>query len=353
MPCPLGQVSEEIDMKLKKLLAASLALGLLAAPAWAQTAEEFYRDKTIRVTSVTGAGGTMDLYILLFMRHAEKYLPEGAAMILEHRTGGGGAVGANYLFNQAAKDGTEFGMPVPALVSATFSTPDQTRYEPAEFNSIGRMIDLPRVFVARADSGIATFEDATDADGEITHGIMTVGTSLDQYMTVANEALGTRFRAVAGYSGGGPTFLAMEQGEVMSTTAEPANLLANKWHLVEAGEINVVGYLGLEPIEGLEDATNLLDLIDEDNPAYGQAHAVAQSGAIGLGFIAPPGVPEDRIAFLRDIFDQTMHDPELIAEAQERSIPLNYMSGHGHQEIINAASNVPESVQAWFADLLD
>lgn len=346
------QTREEI-MSWRTLFAASAAsLVLSIAPASAQSAEDFYAGKTLRVVSSTGAGGTMDLYLLLFMKYAEKHLPKGASLVLDHRTGGGGAIMANYMYNQAPKDGSEFGMPVPALVSATFSTPDQARYEPAEFNAVGRLVDLPRVFVARADSGIKSIEDAVNHDGDVTHGIMTVGTSLDQFMTVANEALGTKFRRVAGYSGGGPTFLAMEQGEVMSTTAEPANLLANKWHLVESGDVNVLATLGLEPVPGLENVPNMLDLVPADNPRHKHLTAVAQSAALGLALIAPPGVPEDRIAYLRDVFEKAMTDPELVAEAKQRNIPLNFKSGAWLQDLIVESSDVDDEVKTWFADLL-
>ncbi|GGD42281.1 Bug family tripartite tricarboxylate transporter substrate binding protein [Sinisalibacter lacisalsi] len=324
----------------------------ITTAAQAQSPEEFFAGKTLRVVSSTGAGGTMDLYLLLFMKHAEKHLPEGTSLVLDHRTGGGGSIMANYIYNQARADGTEFGMPVPAIVSSTFTQPDATRYVPDEFTALGRLVDLPRVFVARTDSGITSFEDLRDAEGEITHGIMTVGTSLDQYMRIANEALGANFRAVAGYSGGGPTFLAMEQGEVQSTTAEPANLLANKWHLVESGDISVLGILGLEPVAGLEDYPNLLDLIDEDSPAYGKSLSVAQSAGIGLSLIAPPGVPEDRATYLREVFTATMTDPELLAEAEERSIPINYASGDWLQDLLGDAMNVDDDVRAWFASLV-
>ncbi|MFN3351910.1 hypothetical protein, partial [Pseudorhodoplanes sp.] len=56
----------------KAFLAAMLSLPLASATGLAQKAEDFYKDKTIRVMSVTGAGGTMDLYLLLFMKHAKK-----------------------------------------------------------------------------------------------------------------------------------------------------------------------------------------------------------------------------------------------------------------------------------------
>lgn len=334
----------------------ALAIGLVAALAWAtqgwaQSAQEFYKGKTIRVVSSTGAGGTMDLYLLLTMKYMEKYLPEGTKLVLEHRTGGGGAIMANHMYSAAPKDGLHFGMPVPALVSSTFSNPKSTRYEPARFNMLGRLVDLPRVYVARADSGIKTLQDAARSPTEITHGIMTVGTSLDQYMVVANEALGTKFRRVPGYTGGGPVFLAMEQGEVQSTTAEPANLLSNKWHLVKEGKINVLATLGQEKVAGLEHVPSVLDMVPADHPKRGIAEAVAASAAIGLSLIAPPDVPADRIAYLRDVLKKTMNDPALLAEAKERKIPINYADGERMTRIVAEAAKAPEPVRQWFLGL--
>lgn len=342
-------------LSLKKTLStlaiSVAATGMIAQTALAESPEEFYSNNTLRFMSTTGAGGTMDLYLLLTMKHIEKHLPDGADVVLEHRTGAGGATGANYLFQAAPQDGSVIGMPVPALVSSAFSNPNQIRYEADEFQAIGRIVDLPRIFVARADTGIESLEDAAESGEEITHSIMTVGTSLDQYMTVVNQAMGTNFRRIAGYSGGGPAFLAMEQGETQSTTAEPANLFSNKWHLVENGTINVLAVGGLERMEQIPDVPHIMELIDEDNEYYDVARSVVSSGAIGLSLIAPPGVPEERMEFLREAFQNTMNDPEFIAEAEERDIPINPADGEWLDELIAESANVSESVQQWFYDM--
>ena len=338
-----------------KLGVSGVVAGVMSAAlpmSSAVAAEDFYRGKTIRVVSSTGAGGTMDLYLLLAMKHMEKHLPPRTRLVLEHRTGGGGTVMANYMYTAAPKDGTYIGMPVPSLVSGTFSTPDQARYNPAEFGAVGRLTDLPRVFVARSDSGIKTMEDAVSANSDITHAVMTVGASLDQFMVAANEAIGTKFRRVAGYSGGGPAFLAMEQGEVQSTTAEPGNLLSNKWHLVEDGTISVLA-VGGGTVEGLEHVPSWLDFVAEDHPRRPIIEAVSLSADLGLSLITPPGVPEDRLAYLREVLHKTVTDPEFIAEAKERNIPVNYASGEELEQIIAQASSAPQDVRDWFRALLN
>ena len=44
-------------------------------------------------------------------------------------------------------------------------------------------------------------------------------------------------------------------------------------------------------------------------------------------FTAPPGIPDDRKAALRKAFDDTMSDPEFLAEAKARGQEVNPVSG--------------------------
>jgi tripartite-type tricarboxylate transporter receptor subunit TctC len=42
----------------------------------------------------------------------------------------------------------------------------------------------------------------------------------------------------------------------------------------------------------------------------------------GRPIIAPPGVPSDKIKILRDAFNKTMADPELLAEAKRKNFDI-------------------------------
>ena len=48
---------------------------------------------------------------------------------------------------------------------------------------------------------------------------------------------------------------------------------------------------------------------------------------MGRPFMAPPGLPDDRKAALRKAFDDTMRDPEFLAEAKARGQEVNPVSG--------------------------
>lgn len=339
-----------------RLAGAVLVAGILGfmgvQEASAETPEEFFAGKTMRVVNPTGAGGTMDLYILLTMKYMKKYLPENTEMVLEHRTGAGLLNGTNHMFNAASKDGTSFGMIGNSLVFDRVTSPDAARYVPTDFQMLGRITDLPRVIVIRADSGIKSLTDVGDVKN-ITHATMVPGGPLMGAMLMINDVLGTNFRGIPGYFGGGPTFLAVEQHEVLSTSAEPANLLANKWDLVEKGVINVVAQTGVTKVKGLEDVPTVLELMDGDHPMRAIAEAWAGSADIGLGFVLPPEVAEDRVAYLRGVFESAMTDPEFLAEVDERRIPVNYMSGEDYTvHIQSEVDNMSPEMEQWLVESL-
>lgn len=331
-----------------KALAALLCAGLMGVASVAMAAESFYENRTIRVVNTTSAGGTMDLYLLLLIKHMGNHLPSSTDVVLEHRDGAGGLVGANYLYAAAPKDGTYFGMTTPYIAFDKFAQPNAARFEPDQFNALGRMVDLPRVFVARTDSGVTSMEEL--AGSSMTHAIMATGTYTDHVTTAINETFGASLRPIAGYGGGGPMFVAMEQDEVKSTTAEPGNLIVNKWHLVENGEIQVLSQLGLERTVGLEDVPTTLELMSEDADLYPHMAFLSEAAALGLSLLAPPGVPEDRLDYLREVIANTMSDPALIEEARERNLPINYASAEVISDVLSASGETPQIVRDWVFD---
>lgn len=79
---------------------------------------------------------------------------------------------------------------------------------------------------------------------------------------------------------------------------------------------------------------------------------MAASAALGLGLIAPPEVPADRVAYLRDVLRKTVTDPAFVAEAKERKIPINFADGERWQQIVvTAAAAAPEPVRHCFFNL--
>src|SRR3990167_3990901 len=108
-----------------RLSALALALGLLpassllslqarstnagAAPALSSPAISFYQGKTVRVIVPVSPGGAFDLWARLLACHMGKHLPGNPSFIVQNMSGGGGVVGANYLYGIAKPDGLTIG----------------------------------------------------------------------------------------------------------------------------------------------------------------------------------------------------------------------------------------------------
>jgi len=78
------------------LLAAALSPALVAlagaSPASAQSPEQFYKGKTVRIMLGHPPGGSYDLYARVAADCMGKYIPGNPNIIAEHRPGGGGGV---------------------------------------------------------------------------------------------------------------------------------------------------------------------------------------------------------------------------------------------------------------------
>ena len=67
---------------------------------------------------------------------------------------------------------------------------------------------------------------------------------------------------------------------------------------------------------------------------------------MGWPFIAPPDLPAERAQALRKAFDDTMKDPEFLAEAKQRLLDVNPMSGADIDKLVSELYQTPPEVIA-------
>jgi tripartite-type tricarboxylate transporter receptor subunit TctC len=111
---------------------------LLAQPAAAQTAEEFYKGKALTLVVGNGPGGGFDVFGRLLARYIGRYVPGNPSVVVQNMPGAGSLVAANYLYNVAPKDGTSFGliarnMPLLGLLGNN----SNVRFDPHKFTWLG------------------------------------------------------------------------------------------------------------------------------------------------------------------------------------------------------------------------
>ena len=79
----------------------------------------------------------------------------------------------------------------------------------------------------------------------------------------------------------------------------------------------------------------------------------ASGGEVGRSFLAPPGVPADRVEALRRAFDATMKDKEFIADVDRAKAEFNPKTGEDLQKLIADTATVSPAIVERMRKLLD
>ena len=73
---------------------------------------------------------------------------------------------------------------------------------------------------------------------------------------------------------------------------------------------------------------------------------------IARPFAAPPGVPAERVAALRRAFDETMRDPDFLAEARLSALEVRPASGAQVQTLFGEITAAPPEVVSMAAEMI-
>src|SRR6185436_4817572 len=162
-----------------------------------------------------------------------------------------------------------------------------------------------------------------------------------------NSILGTRMRLVTGYPGGNDITLAMERGEVEARCGWSwSSIKTNHARWVEDGTLKLLVQLALEKHADLPHVPLIMDLVK--TPQQREVLRVVFAGQVmGRPYLAPPGVPAERLAALRKAFMDTMRDPAFLADAQKLSIDIDPMDGKDIKALVEKIYKTsPEAVEA-------
>jgi tripartite-type tricarboxylate transporter receptor subunit TctC len=62
-------------------------------------------------------------------------------------------------------------------------------------------------------------------------------------------------------------------------------------------------------------------------------------------FAAPPGLPKDKVAILRNAFASALADPELLAETRQLGSEPKLVSGERVDEIVREMNDLPQDLK--------
>jgi tripartite-type tricarboxylate transporter receptor subunit TctC len=315
------------------------------APRSAAAQEDFYKGKTVELVISTGVGGGLDLNARTLAPYLSKHIPGQPTIVPKNMPGGGHIRAANYVFNQAPKDGTTIATFIPVFVmSQLLHRSKNIQFDAAKFNWLGSTASSNSTLYVWHTSGIKTLADAKKQ--QVVMGGTGVGSYTVIYPLVMNSVLGTKFKIVTGYKSTAQIGLAMERGEIQGRAGNNFNSLkAEHADWLKTGKINILVQIGLEKDPEFANVPLLLDQA-EDKDDRQVLKFVSTDVVIGRPFLTAPGVPAERVAILRKAFDAAMKDPAYQADAKKAGLEVEPVSGAKIQNVVADFVATPANIIA-------
>ncbi|MCL2670119.1 MAG: tripartite tricarboxylate transporter substrate binding protein [Syntrophaceae bacterium] len=292
---------------------------VLSVPAFA--AQDDFPNKEITMICSMAAGGGRDLLSRGVARVMSKYLK--VPVVVTNVAGAGGVLGATRLYN-SAPDGYTIG---PASMTEVFNQlMEKTDYDVRKCIHLGRVQSTPGFMYARADSPFRSIKDLTKYGKPIRYSAFSYGS----HDTIVTMIIADRekwdLRLIGGYKGAADATLGLVRGDVdLSGSA-----IVNAREHIRAGT--------LRPIMVIDEVRS---------PNYPETETVVEWGYPELvnfkadtWFLAPPGVPKERVKILEDALRNAVNDPEFLEWAKGAGLDLAWQGGEAYTKVVNALFDI-------------
>ena len=328
-----------MNLRFAAALLFAFLLSLLPPVARAQAGSDFYKGKTIELYIGYSVGGGYDIYARALARHMGRHLPGNPTLVPKNMEGAGSLRLANWLYKVAPKDGTAFGIIGRGIAFDPLLGGKGAQFKATDFGWIGSANDEVSVCAAWGTSGITRFEDLYTR--ELIVGGTGATADTDYFPKIVNGVLGTKMRVVSGYPGGNDITLAMQRGEVHGRCGWSwSSIKTNHPTWVKDGTLRLLVQLSLEKHEDLPNVPVIMEKVKDDEQRAILRLVFARQ-VMGRPFLAPPGVPAERLALLRRAFMETMKDKEFLAEADKMKLEITPVSGEKVQALVAEVYNTP------------
>jgi len=198
----------------RRIAMAITAIALIfssSAASAADSAQDFYKGKLLRIIVGFPPGGGFDLYARTVAEFLPRHMPGEPKVIVENMPGASTARAASFVYNVAPQDGTVMGIFHQGLLANQVLDVQAGDFDVTKFNWVGRMGTQLNVGLVWHTTGIKTIEDAKKK--EVIFGATSPSATSSMVPRALNQMVGTKFKIVTGYQGSVDMYLAMERGE--------------------------------------------------------------------------------------------------------------------------------------------
>jgi tripartite-type tricarboxylate transporter receptor subunit TctC len=330
----------------RRVVLRGLSAGIAGAVSGAGAQEISFKGKQIRLIVGAAIGGGYDGAARLVGRHIGRYIPGNPTIIVENMPGAGSVIMLNTLYNNVPKDGTVWGAPTGTAaleprLKVMAREGANVRFDPNAMRWIGTPAQQPQVLFTWHERPFKTAMDLVQ-----TRAVMgaTAGAVDNAILpNLLNQMLGTKMEVVTGYAGTADILLAMERGEADGHVALLANLTVGKPDWYRDKKVRILVQFSAKRSPELPDVPTAVELVQkQEDKELLTFYSLKYDMAYPIGL--PPGVPTPVVEMLQAAFDQTVKDPQFLADAQRGGLEVTPLGGKGIEALMRQIDQTPQPV---------
>jgi tripartite-type tricarboxylate transporter receptor subunit TctC len=303
-----------------------------------------YKGETININIGYPAGGAPDLYFRVLSRHYGHHIPGNPLIIIKNMPGAGTLRAANYIYNVAAKDGTELANFSSSATMEPLMDNDQAKFDASRFSWIGSMNqEINFCGIWQTPGAPKSFADVLKQETifATAGGLTSFGY---QHPLIFKNVFGAKVQIVSGYTGLPQAYVAMQQGEAQGLCGLVRTHIRSLWpHDVKEGRFKLIVQLGPKTTDELGPIPSIFDFVKNDEDRKVLAFHF-NTKLLGRPLAGPPGVPAARLAILRKGFEDTMQDSEFLAEAHKSNLDIDPATHEQVEQLLARFADYPKAV---------
>ena len=304
-----------------------LLVALAPGHALSETASDF---KSMTIIVGFSPGGGYDSYARVLSRHMGRYLPGHPRVVVQNMPGGSSLKAVLSLDGPSApKDGTIMTAFNPGLIIDSLLAPKaELKFDQVAW--VGSISQDFRVCYSWAETGIKTFADLQKFP-QFNIGAPAAGSSTFINAAELKSIFGVKVRHVTGYPGSADERLAIERRELDGGCGAWSS---NPQEWLDKKKINPLITFSADPVPNLDrPVPYAVDLV-KDEMDKKVVRLLSSADPLGRPYVVSKQVPTERLAILRRAFDETIADPQFVADALKMTLPVSPIKGEQAEQLI-------------------
>jgi tripartite-type tricarboxylate transporter receptor subunit TctC len=342
-----------VQRGLPPVLAVATVLASVTA-ASAQTAEPFYKGKTVNFLVASQPGGINDLVARLISRHLSRHIPGNPNIVVQNLQSSGLAL-ANRIYHNPEKDGLLIAMLERGAPQHAIMGDPNARFDPIRIGWLGSVSSYGNdayTLTVNATFHAKTVEDLRKPDlPSAKIGTTGAGATNAIFTNLMKDVLRLNIQHVRGYRGASAVFLAQQRGEIDGQVIGIASIKVGQPALWKAG--------ALRPLIAFGRTTRFAELPDvptgrelTKDPQVLRLIDFAEAPLfMALPLISPPDLPPDRARALGNGFMAMAKDPAFIAEGDKMQLEMSPIDGDAVRKVVAGMQSAPAEVIAQFKEI--